>query len=94
MKNSYTSSVLGTPEFMAPELYEEYYGTEVDIYAFGMAILEMLTRETPYRECSNPAQIFRKVINREYPISLDRIRNDEVRSFIMWCMCITFKGAS
>jgi len=47
--------VLGTPEFMAPELYEEYYGTEVDIYAFGMALLEMLTREAPYAECSNPA---------------------------------------
>ncbi len=43
MKDSYTSSVLGTPEFMAPELYEEHYGTEVDIYAFGMAVLEMLT---------------------------------------------------
>ena len=51
MKNSHTSSVLGTPEFMAPELYEEYYGTEVDIYAFGMAFLEMLTREASYREC-------------------------------------------
>lgn len=55
MKDSYTSSVLGTPEFMAPELYEEHYGTEVDIYAFGMAVLEMLTQEAPYRECSNPA---------------------------------------
>ena len=29
MNNSYTCSVLGTPEFMAPELYEEHYGTEV-----------------------------------------------------------------
>ena len=51
MKNSFTCSVLGTPEFMAPELYEENYGTEVDIYAFGMAVLEMLTREAPYKEC-------------------------------------------
>ena len=55
MKASYTSSVLGTPEFMAPELYEECYGTEVDIYAFGMALLEMLTMEAPYKECQNPA---------------------------------------
>lgn len=67
LQNSYTSSVLGTPEFMAPELYEEYYGKEVDIYAFGMAVLEMITREAPYRECSNPAQIYRKVVNRDYP---------------------------
>lgn len=26
---------LGTPEFMAPELYEENYNEKVDIYAFG-----------------------------------------------------------
>jgi WNK lysine deficient protein kinase len=46
MNRSYTSSVLGTPEFMAPEFYEEgtvHYGTPVDIYAFGMSVLEMIT---------------------------------------------------
>lgn len=55
MQNSYTTSVLGTPEFMAPELYEECYGTGVDIYAFGMCVLEMITLERPYKECNNPA---------------------------------------
>jgi WNK lysine deficient protein kinase len=55
MQNSYTSSVLGTPEFMAPELYEEHYGTPVDVYAFGMCILEMITQEKPYKECINAA---------------------------------------
>ncbi|KAL6199446.1 hypothetical protein ACLB2K_029230 [Fragaria x ananassa] len=29
-------SVLGTPEFMAPELYEEHYTEMVDIYSFGI----------------------------------------------------------
>ena len=53
MNNSYTSSVLGTPEFMAPELYEEHYDTKVDIYAFGMCVLEMITMERPYIECQN-----------------------------------------
>jgi len=28
---------------MAPEIYEEMYGTAVDIYAFGMTCLEMAT---------------------------------------------------
>jgi hypothetical protein len=28
---------------MAPEIYEEKYGPACDIYAFGMAILEMAT---------------------------------------------------
>lgn len=51
----------GTPEFMAPELYEEDYNELVDIYSFGMCILEMITCEYPYSECKNPAQIYKKV---------------------------------
>lgn len=54
-------SVIGTPEFMAPELYEEDYNELVDIYSFGMCMLEMLTSEYPYSECCNPAQIYKKV---------------------------------
>lgn len=46
---------------MAPELYEEEYNELVDIYSFGMCVLEMLTSEYPYSECSNPAQIYKKV---------------------------------
>ena len=38
-----SSSVIGTPEFMAPEMYEEHYDESVDIYAFGMCVLEMAT---------------------------------------------------
>lgn len=52
---------LGTPEFMAPELYEEKYNELVDIYSFGMCILEMVTFEYPYSECKNPVQIYKKV---------------------------------
>lgn len=51
----------GTPEFMAPEMYEEKYDEAVDVYAFGMCILEMATSEYPYSECQNAAQIYRKV---------------------------------
>lgn len=51
----------GTPEFMAPELYEEEYNELVDIYAFGMCLLELVTFEYPYVECANAAQIYKKV---------------------------------
>lgn len=51
----------GTPEFMAPELYEEDYDKLVDIYSFGMSVLEILTSEYPYSECINPAQIYKKL---------------------------------
>lgn len=54
-------SVIGTPEFMAPELYDEEYTELVDIYSFGMCMLEMVTCEYPYNECRNQAQIYKKV---------------------------------
>lgn len=46
---------------MAPEMYEENYDEQVDVYAFGMCLMEMCTQEYPYMECSNPAQIYKKV---------------------------------
>lgn len=46
---------------MAPELYEEEYNELVDVYAFGMCLLELVTFEYPYVECANAAQIYKKV---------------------------------
>ncbi len=79
-------SVLGTPEFMAPDLYNESYDQTVDIYAFGMCMLEIFTKEIPYRECSNPAQIYKKVTAGIEPESLNRIRSVEAREFIRLCL--------
>ena len=50
-------------EFMAPELYEENYDEKVDIYAFGMCLLEMVTGLIPYHECVSAPQIYKKVLN-------------------------------
>lgn len=59
---------------MAPELYEEEYNELVDIYAFGMCLLELVTFEYPYIECANAAQIYKKVtavrIMSFFPVSL------------------------
>lgn len=79
-------SVIGTPEFMAPELYEEAYTEKVDVYAFGMCMLEMITMEYPYSECANPAQIFRKVFNGEKPLSYERLPNSEIKRVIGACL--------
>jgi serine/threonine protein kinase len=46
---------------MAPEMYDERYDEKVDIYAFGMCMVEMSTGEYPYNECQNAAQIFKRV---------------------------------
>ncbi|CAM9923284.1 unnamed protein product, partial [Hapterophycus canaliculatus] len=79
-------SVLGTPEFMAPELYEEFYTEKVDIYAFGMCMLEMVTKERPYSECINAAQIYRKVTSQILPSALDLVENVRAREFIRCCL--------
>jgi hypothetical protein len=71
---------------MAPELYDESYDQTVDIYAFGMCMLEIFTKEVPYRECSNPAQIYKKVTSGVEPESLNRIRSLEARDFIRQCL--------
>ncbi|PIN13331.1 Serine/threonine protein kinase [Handroanthus impetiginosus] len=79
-------SVIGTPEFMAPELYEEEYNELVDIYSFGLCLLEMVTLEYPYSECKNPAQIYRKVTSGVKPASLGKVASPEVKEFIEKCL--------
>jgi len=86
-RNGKALSVLGTPEFMAPDMYEESaYDEKVDIYAFGMCLLEIFTKEIPYSECSNPAQIYRKVIRGDPPDSLKRLKSRHAREFIKLCL--------
>lgn len=46
---------------MAPELYDESYDDRVDVYSYGMCLLELATLEYPYSECRNAAQIYKKV---------------------------------
>ncbi|XP_042499965.1 probable serine/threonine-protein kinase WNK3 isoform X2 [Macadamia integrifolia] len=79
-------SVIGTPEFMAPELYEEEYNELVDIYAFGMCLLELVTFEYPYAECNNAAQIYKKVTSGIKPASLLKVKDPRVRQFIEKCI--------
>lgn len=87
LKNrSYAKSVIGTPEFMAPEMYEEHYDEAVDVYAFGMCMLEMATSEYPYNECSGPAQIYKKVTSGIKPASFDKVENIEVTEIIERCI--------
>lgn len=71
---------------MAPEMYEERYDEAVDVYAFGMCMLEMATSEYPYNECSMPAQIYKKVSTGVKPASFDKVENDQVRQIVSQCI--------
>ncbi|XP_050978821.1 LOW QUALITY PROTEIN: serine/threonine-protein kinase WNK2 [Labeo rohita] len=84
---SFAKSVIGTPEFMAPEMYEEHYDEAVDVYAFGMCMLEMATSEYPYSECQNAAQIYRKVTSGVKPASYSKVTVPEIKEIIGECIC-------
>ncbi|KAL0212614.1 hypothetical protein RCL1_006240 [Eukaryota sp. TZLM3-RCL] len=86
LRSSHAASVIGTPEFMAKELFHESYNELVDVYSFGMTLLEMTTLDYPFCECSNAAQIFRKVMAGAMPASLDKVSDPEVRSIIELCL--------
>ncbi|XP_059624440.1 probable serine/threonine-protein kinase WNK7 isoform X1 [Cornus florida] len=86
MQQANARSVLGTPEFMAPELYDEDYNELADVYSFGMCMLEMVTFEYPYSECKNSAQIYKKVSCGIKPAALSKVKDPEVKLFIEKCL--------
>ncbi|KAJ0246143.1 serine/threonine-protein kinase WNK11 [Hirschfeldia incana] len=85
-KNHLAHSILGTPEFMAPELYEEKYTELVDVYSYGMCVLELVSLEIPYSECDSVAKIYRKVISGVKPEALSKVKDVEAKAFIEKCI--------
>lgn len=79
-------TMLGTPEYMAPEVYDEKYDHRIDIYAFGMCLLEMLSNEIPYSECSMPAQIWKKITDGILPDCLKKVSNKFGKELILICI--------
>jgi serine/threonine protein kinase len=86
MRNSHNKSIVGTPRYMAPELFEERYGPSVDIYAFGMCLLEMCTLTPPYQECDTAYKVYRHITSGIKPYAYDKILDDEVKKFIAICL--------
>jgi hypothetical protein len=72
-------------EFMAPEMYDEVYDEKVDIYGFGMCMLELATLEYPYSECRSIPAIFMRVskVRRVY-VPLCGVKRGEVVSQVWW----------
>jgi len=70
------TGVIGTPEYMAPELFEEGFaggGEQADVYALGITAYEMLTNNVPFRsnaqitEVASLVQIAREKLEKEPP---------------------------
>lgn len=80
------NSVVGTPAFMAPELFDGDYDKKIDIYAFGLTLLEIYTNQTPYNECDNVVKIWKIKMNNTYPKILNNIHNPKLKNIILSCI--------
>lgn len=78
-------TVVGTPEYMAPEMFEENHSFPCDIYSFGMLLLEMLTMDTPFGECKTFVQIYKKISTQTKPELLEMVNVKHARDLIEKC---------
>jgi len=79
-------SIIGTPQFMAPEMFDEKYNELVDVWAFGMTVIEICTLDYPFYECGNFGATYKKIITGEKPRSLFKIMDEDIISFICCCL--------
>ena len=67
-------------------MYSEQYDESIDVYAFGMCLLEMATGEYPYQECTKPFEIYRRVTQGIRPENYYRIDNSDLKELIDLCI--------
>eukprot|EP00803_Ostreobium_quekettii_P009907 evm.model.scf_51.18 EVM.evm.TU.scf_51.18 scf_51:169165-175183(-) len=80
-------SVVGSPEFMAPELLNgDKHDAKVDVYAFGMLLLELATQEFPYRECKNTGELMDCFEHGRLPEALFKVHDLDARDLIEMCI--------
>lgn len=82
-------TVVGTPQFMAREMFEgDGYNEKVDIYAFGMCLIEMATGSYPYKECGDSSNVYRSILQGVPPAALYSVANPCLKNLILRCLVL------
>ncbi|KAJ3430243.1 wnk kinase isoform m [Anaeramoeba flamelloides] len=74
------------PSWISPEFFDGTYNEKIDIYSFGMCLLELATNEIPYSECKNSGQILKHILTQKPPKSLSKIKNNDVARIVKQCL--------
>lgn len=86
------STVVGTPHYIAPEIYEGLpYDEKADVYSFGACVYELMHGKPPWAECQHVAAIVRHVLKldgdaAEHEVSMDLSFSADLRALVTACM--------
>ena len=87
-------TMTGTPCFMAPEVLTSdaahQYNEKVDIWSFGLVVVELITSQQPYLECPNLSELLINIQKGRPPLSLQTINHKESVELIT--ACLKFNG--
>jgi len=79
--------IVGTPNFTACEMFEgKDYSEKVDVYVFGMSLIEMATGKTPYSELTDSSDMYKNILCGMLPDSLCSVQDCRLRLLIMGCL--------
>ena len=60
----------GTPGYMAPEInaHKKYRGTEVDIFALGVLLFQMVSQKIPFNKAFKADKVYNLIINNKFDL--------------------------
>lgn len=86
MRSARSASVTGTPEFMAPEVLGGRYGHKVDIYLFGMLLIELATLRKPFSKWRTVSHVYMAILGGSLPDELSQVTNPHLKELILACL--------
>ncbi|KAJ7605621.1 kinase-like domain-containing protein [Mycena polygramma] len=83
------AEAIGTPYWMAPEVIKhEKYGSEVDIWSFGIVVVEMIEGAPPYID-EEPLKVLNLILANGTPtLKNPEAITPELKKFLSLCLCV------